>query len=830
MNDSLQINLDAIEEGLILTIDSRYGNTLDDKDDAKEYGEARYQLKEGFTYDYEFNFPEFSFEKDQIVQPHSRKQFRGTIAPNIYVGTLSLPVYKSDIEVGFIEFEVQSVKTGYRNHYRDMLALITEKCTDLLMQANSPVYHHFEIDYENDNQTLYQRFAFIKSIIFTDEFSESVHRVVSAPVTRWRETTELTDICKINRFNNSNIRELISRSRRYSLRENSYLRSQGLKTLPDKISTVRKSDTVDTPENRFVKYVLETFLQFCAGINRVSAPGSRLYHESGLLVIKLESFLHHSVFKEISRPSTLKLNSPVLQRKEGYREILKVWLMFDLAAKLVWKGGENVYQGGKKDIATLYEYWLFFKLLDLFKSVFQIDPKHVHDLIKPTDDGLNLQLKQGYHTAIEGVYNSKSRKLNIRFSYNRPFTGGRKYPEPGSWVGAMRPDYTLSVWPFGISECEAERQELIVHIHFDAKYKVSNLREIVNEAKYQNNATELCVVQRSDLDEFDWFYISKLLTEKGYAKYKNENELSLLSFFWEQIDNEELGNIKGEEYQYLIEVIQQSYLNEEKEENRKGNYKNADLLKMHAYKDAIRRTGGAYVLYPGDKSLRKKGFHEIIPGLGAFPVHPSKTDDGIKELKAFVLEVIDHFINRASQREKIAYKVFDIYQDKNPNKLEESLPETIGENRGLIPDETYVIIGYCKSDIHLKWYKDRGKYNFRMNDRDGSLIIDETTVKAKYLILRRNGKAKDVFKIISKGPNVYSKRRLTELGYPDPHEEECLVIDIEKVNTLDLGAFEWKFKELDEYKNLERKQKNPRKLAGIPFTVSLTQLMQVKIK
>ncbi len=30
------------------------------------------------------------------------------------------------------------------------------------------------------------------------------------------------------------------------------------------------------------------------------------------------------------------------------------------------------------------------------------------------------------------------------------------------------------------------------------------------------------------------------------------------------------------------------------------------MIKMHAYKDAIRRTGGAYVLYPGDKSLNRK--------------------------------------------------------------------------------------------------------------------------------------------------------------------------------------------------------------------------------
>ncbi|MBK8110765.1 MAG: hypothetical protein IPK46_10785 [Saprospiraceae bacterium] len=71
-----------------------------------------------------------------------------------------------------------------------------------------------------------------------------------------------------------------------------------------------------------------------------------------------------------------------MQRKEGYREVLRVWLMFDLAAKLIWTGGEDIYSGGKKDIATLYEYWLFFKLLDLFQSIFEINPKEYFRLNK----------------------------------------------------------------------------------------------------------------------------------------------------------------------------------------------------------------------------------------------------------------------------------------------------------------------------------------------------------------------------------------------------------------------------------------------------------------
>lgn len=750
----LYINLDHIEQGLQLIIDNKVDDTLFIADDALIHGEAVYQLREGFTYDYVFNKTDYELKKDLIVQPHSRNKHLGTISPNIYVGTLILPVFKDDKEVGKVELEVQSLKSGYRDDYRDMLELITEKCTDLLMQANSPVSHKFETDFEKDNETLYQKFAFIKSIIATDEFAESVHRIVSSPVTQWKETSEEKDIRNIRRFKNSNIKELIKGSNRSDLPGNHYLQQYGLKSLPGKISSVRKSDTVDTPENRFVKFALESFLKFCSDINKKAVPGTRLWNESGLIEKELESFLHHSVFKVISHPETLRLNSPVLQRKEGYREVLRVWLMFDLAAKLVWKGGDDVYSGGKKDIATLYEYWLFFKLLDLFKSIFEIEPKDISELIQPTSDGLNLMLKQGMHTALNGVYNTGTRKLNIRFNYNRSFSGQKEYPDSGSWTTTMRPDYTLSFWPFGIPEKEAEKQEVIVHIHFDAKYKIANLTDLLDK-----ESTE-------DIDS-------------------------------------------------------------EKEENRKGIYKNADLLKMHAYKDAIRRTGGAYVLYPGDTPVKKKGFHEIIPGLGAFPVRPSKKDDGISELKEFILEVINHFVNRASQREKIAYRTYDVYKNKplKKDEVNEALPETYGKNRSLIPDETFVLVGFYKNEKHLEWIIKSGLYNARAESDRGSLRLGPGESGAKYLLLHSSGETKTgrLVKITENGPRVFSKQTLINKGYPtEPSQNYYLVYKIQEIAEREFLNQKWDITMLEKFRQGHG--------SALPFSVTLSELMKTKIK
>jgi hypothetical protein len=756
---NIEINLDSVREGLRLWIDARRSDSLYDAEtDAEQHNEARYQLLEGFLYDFQINDAQYILGDvgENIVQQHKRTPNLGTIAPNIFVGTLSIPLLRkeSQEECTKIDLEVQSIKSGYRDDYRDMLELITEKCTDLLLQANSPVSQHFEIDYTRDSQTLYQKFAFIKSVIGTVEFSEAIHRIVTAPVTKWTETTEEKDIRNARRFSNANIKEILKGGKRTKIPETHYLKSYGIDTLPERITTIRKADSVDTPENRFVKHALENFLKFCTDINTKAKEfgHKKMQTESDLMIRELESQLHHTVFKDISRPTTLKLNSPVLQRKEGYREVLRVWLMFDLAAKLIWNGGDDIYRGGKKDIATLYEYWLFFKLLDLFQSIFEIDPKDISDLIKETPDGLNLQIKQGKFTALNGVYDSGSRKLNIRFNYNRQFSGKKTYPDSGSWTTTLRPDYTLSFWPHGISESQAEKQELIVHVHFDAKYKIANLIDFLEK--------------------------------------DTENDLD-----------------------------------EEKVENRKGIYKNADLLKMHAYKDAIRRTGGAYVLYPGDKSIKQKGFHEIIPGLGAFPVKPSKTDSGIGELKAFVLEIIEHFINRASQREKIAYKTFDIY--KNPpesgNVVKELLPEPFNNNRDLIPDDTFVLVGYYDSPEQYDWIQRTGLYNFRMGSGAGSLTLDKETVSSKYLLLHTSGDkdSGDLWKIVSRGPKVYSKEDLIKKGYPSPSQDNYLIIQIELVTDSEFENVKWNFRALENYSRGRQ--------SAYPFTTNLTELMKTKI-
>jgi predicted component of viral defense system (DUF524 family) len=260
----------------------------------------------------------------------------------------------------------------------------------------------------------------------------------------------------------------------------------GLDSVPVRIHSTKKVESFDTLENRFIKHVLETFLSFSENIL------SRLNEEKSIsernevedIRFRLENLLNQSFFKEIGRVSNLKLNSPVLQRRSGYRELLKAWLRFHLTAQLSWNLEENeIFSGGKKDIATLYEYWVFFALFEAIDARYVTDVNSnstdwISSLIVANANGLELKLQEGKKLAFDFLLKSTKRELRIKFYYNRTFTGGRVYEEhkgSGSYTKSFRPDYTISIWPNDLKESEAEAKEAIVHIHFDAKYKVEYL-------------------------------------------------------------------------------------------------------------------------------------------------------------------------------------------------------------------------------------------------------------------------------------------------------------------------------------------------------------------
>jgi hypothetical protein len=491
-----------------------------------------------------------------------------------------------------------------------------------------------------------------------------------------------------------NIRQIATSNDRINLPDG--FRPGGLTTVPRLLDVEYKRDTVDNMENQFVKFALNSFCSFCSDLKEMKNASDRLKAEVDYTIDKIDCYLDTQFFRHVSAPSHLNLNSPVLQRKEGYREVLQAWLMFDLAAKLNWDGGDNIYEAGKKNVATLYEYWLFFKLQELISEFFNLNKADKEKLVSHDSDRINLNVKQGRMNILRGRTVSSMRVLNVAFYYNRTFSKVRdddSIKRAGSWTMAMRPDYTLSIWPGEINEAEAEEQELVTHIHFDAKYRLN--RVILEDEK---DVTE-------ELD---------------------------------------------------VEKVQQEM----------GVYKRADLLKMHAYKDAIRRTSGAYVLYPGTENKRIQGYHEIVPGLGAFSIRPGHWEIDSLPLKQFLSEVKAHMLDRTSDREKLSFYSYDTYKESHESMVMDNLPEPVGENRDFLPDKTSVIVAYYKDEEHLNWILTNHSYNMRAGASKGSMNLDADLINARYILLHDSNNVHHLLKLKKSGPKIFTRAQLVKSGYP----------------------------------------------------------------
>jgi hypothetical protein len=386
--------------------------------------------------------------------------------------------------------------------------------------------------------------------------------------------------------------------------------------------------------------------------------------------------------------------------------------------------------------------------------VFSLTKPAAQTLIEPTADGFGLKLKTGEHLAFEGIFLGAARPLCVRFSYNRSFVKNSDASTAGSWTERMRPDYTLSLWPADFLEQEAEAQELMVHVHFDAKYRVDNIEQI----------------------------FGSLSEPSGDAD---------------------------------------SELNVEKQEQREGRYKRADLLKMHAYHDAIRRTQGAYVLYPGDKTKKWEGYREILPGIGAFPIKPG---NGAQAVEMFIREIVAHTCDRATARERQSYHTYLVQEAPAAYQLLREFPERspTTTTRHTPPAETFVLVGWNKCDAHLKWVLREKLYNFRMDTGLGSLQLSPEVVAAQYLLLHTTGAKAErgLLRITSKGPRVFSKEALKRKGYPgEPSGEFYLVFEVEPASEFD--DFQCDFANLPD--------RPSGRLSGAPFAVTLDAVLSAEI-
>src|SRR5207245_5087852 len=113
----------------------------------------------------------------------------------------------------------------------------------------------------------------------------------------------------------------------------------------------------DTTPNRLVKCALERWRQVLADIERGLLRDSydpavaRGRREIAEVMGQLDEVLHQDLFRELGPLSRFPADDQVLQRREGYRDVLRAYVEFEVAARLSWKRSETDYGAGQRDVA-----------------------------------------------------------------------------------------------------------------------------------------------------------------------------------------------------------------------------------------------------------------------------------------------------------------------------------------------------------------------------------------------------------------------------------------------------------------------------------------------
>lgn len=693
------------------------------------------QLLEGAEYRYELEVESaarsFSSDRPEILQRDTETGETGRIRTGLYTGSMPLRILQNNDLLGTVYLEIRSRKLDYRNDYRWMLRDLAESFAEILMQKFAVSDLNFSPDASRDPSTAYQQFAFLSSFISSESFKTSLSQILSRPFIRWDTKQNLVAPGRGIKSSSQFARQI---GRVGPL--TTWHRAPG--SLPEKISQSQTEAEIDNIENRFIKYVIQQWHSLVLGIHEIldtqtdSPQKRRGKRECSFVIDELDAVLNEDFFKEVGPLTATPLNNQVLQRRVGYRDIYRAFLEFEVASQLSWEGGEDLYKAGQRDVATLYEYWVFIRLAEILSEVIDV-PFDFEKLLQPSSDKLNIGLKQGSELVLSGNSLRFGRSISVDFWFNKSFSV--RSSGDSTWSRPMRPDFSLRLRPEGYGNSDE------TWVHFDAKYRLDAVSEAFGEAIDQDDSN-------SKLE-------SRPLRE--------------------------------------------------------------DLLKMHAYRDAIRRSSGAYVLYPGNASEQCFEFHELLPGLGAFGFRPSESGEspGRSSIMNFMNDVLDHISDQLTQHERGRYWIRESYR---ANELVAPVLKPLIKILEKPPADTNVLIGYVKNAAQKSWILDNGLYNLRADKRRGSISLGSHELGAEIAVLYcPKEKWCEVFKVYG-SPYIKTSQEMD--GYPSPSGNVyiCLPIKrIEDANLLKLGLSAQKMVEL-------RKLKTP--IAGNPIITNWSKLME----
>lgn len=396
-----------------------------------------------------------------------------------YVGKTFLDIKSIDDSINIkIPIEIRSKKINYKNEYQKMIDNLSEITSNLVYNFNQSPFQSPIL--ENHRESTFDYFL-ILNYIFIDENLPTLYEYLSRNLNKKLETDkEKIPISFASNIGLNEITDIISNPQEIIETNNfEFIKYKNKQYIPLEIEEEKQYDVIDTPENRFYKYFLELLEDLIINLIKNTKEG---YMQDELTGYKNEIryYLSQPYFKEISKLEYIPLNSQILQKKEGYRDLLNYYILLEYGNKIVWDQLNEIILGHQKRLSDIYEIWCCFQLLDIIEKL--VDSRHqefdfsnqtVQNILNNKEKNILINLEE--NTEFEPfIYEYKDKKVILTLMYNKHFKKGTK--KHHSYSIYLRPDYTIQL----------EYNNRIKYIHFDAKYKSRVIHKETNEKTFKN--------------------------------------------------------------------------------------------------------------------------------------------------------------------------------------------------------------------------------------------------------------------------------------------------------------------------------------------------------
>lgn len=343
-----------------------------------------------------------------------------------------------------IEMYVASPKLDTKNDLRQITELINQEYENYVFDYLTLTFSSYAlVRAERNNNIIW--LSIFKNVV--DEYFRSVRFIMSRP-------------------NNKPVRKTYysrpERIRRWSPQQEERYRDLGKDAEMHFFRYEQTENTINTRENRFVKYSLhvlgkkfrEVFAEVSSIYKDMDKDERKALYGYNKFFRKLETA---SFFSKVGEFEGFRQESAVLQQRSGYSQIYKAWLMLKNSLELV-DGKTDV---GMKKIWELYEIWCFLVMKRLIAKVLGLDLNDAEHIHENKSEMLNTMLKSEMSHSVEFINSTNGDVIRLEYQH----TYNRSSKEFKTTTTEQRPDIVVTI---------KKPDGFVLTYLYDAKYRVQD--------------------------------------------------------------------------------------------------------------------------------------------------------------------------------------------------------------------------------------------------------------------------------------------------------------------------------------------------------------------